>query len=128
MVANIVAADEGELEEDETTIVADEMEEDVETTITEAGPWVLTITTGGYGKRVPVGQFRLQNRAGKGTIATKFKSHSKNDRLAGLHVVHEEDGVDAGDVSRNYYSSSRQCHFPAISQCHGSPGAALGQR
>ncbi len=38
VVANIVAADEGELEEDETTIVADEMEEDVETTITEAGP------------------------------------------------------------------------------------------
>ncbi|MGB5897383.1 MAG: DNA topoisomerase (ATP-hydrolyzing) subunit A [Geitlerinemataceae cyanobacterium] len=91
VVANIVAADESELEEDETTIVADEMEEDVDATMTEAGPWVLTITTGGYGKRVPVGQFRLQNRAGKGTIATKFKSHSKNDRLAGLHVVNEED-------------------------------------
>lgn len=91
VVDNIVAADEGELDEDETTIATEESEEEVETTSTEAGPWVLTITTGGYGKRVPVGQFRLQNRAGKGTIATKFKSHSKNDRLAGLHVVNEED-------------------------------------
>jgi DNA gyrase subunit A len=91
VVANLAAADEGELEEEETTIATDEMEEDTDTTSTEAGPWVLTITTGGYGKRVPVGQFRLQNRAGKGTIATKFKSHSKNDRLAGLHVVNEED-------------------------------------
>jgi DNA gyrase subunit A len=91
VVDNIVVADEGELDEDETTIATEESEEEVETTSTEAGPWVLTITTGGYGKRVPVGQFRLQNRAGKGTIATKFKSHSKNDRLAGLHVVNEED-------------------------------------
>jgi len=55
------------------------------------GPWVLTITTAGYGKRVPVSQFRLQNRAGKGTIATKFKSHERGDQLAALCVVHAED-------------------------------------
>lgn len=91
VVANLASVDENEIEEEETTIAGDEMEEELDTTSTEAGPWVLTITTGGYGKRVPVGQFRLQNRAGKGTIATKFKSHSKNDRLAGLHVVNEED-------------------------------------
>ncbi|MHC5720108.1 MAG: DNA gyrase C-terminal beta-propeller domain-containing protein, partial [Nostoc sp.] len=30
------------------------------------GPWVLVITMAGYGKRVPVAQFRLQNRAGQG--------------------------------------------------------------
>ncbi|MBW4577600.1 MAG: DNA gyrase subunit A [Aphanothece sp. CMT-3BRIN-NPC111] len=53
------------------------------------GPWVLAITTGGYGKRVPVSQFRLQNRAGMGLLATKFRK--KSDRLAALHVVNEDD-------------------------------------
>ena len=51
------------------------------------GPWILIVTTGGYGKRVPVAQFRLQNRAGKGIVATKFRK--KGDRLAALHIVHE---------------------------------------
>ncbi|MBD2314882.1 DNA gyrase subunit A [Desertifilum sp. FACHB-1129] len=55
------------------------------------GPWVLAITTNGYGKRVPVSQFRLQNRAGKGLIATKFKSRKGQDQLAALGVVNEED-------------------------------------
>ncbi len=55
------------------------------------GPWVLIVTTGGYGKRVPVSQFRLQRRAGKGTISTKFKSHLKDDSVVGLIVVNEED-------------------------------------
>jgi DNA gyrase subunit A len=53
------------------------------------GLWVLVITTGGYGKRVPVSQFRLQNRAGKGIIATKFRG--KQDNLAALRVVGVED-------------------------------------
>ena len=54
-----------------------------------AGPWVLAITMGGYGKRVPVNQFRLQNRAGLGVLATKFRK--KGDKLAALHVVNEDD-------------------------------------
>ncbi len=53
------------------------------------GPWVLVITTGGYGKRVPVSQFRLQNRAGMGILATKFRK--TNDRLAALHIVNHDD-------------------------------------
>ncbi|MBD3561647.1 DNA gyrase subunit A, partial [Planktothrix sp. FACHB-1355] len=53
------------------------------------GPWVLVITTGGYGKRVPVSQFRLQNRAGMGVLATKFRKTA--DRLAALHVVNQDD-------------------------------------
>jgi len=53
------------------------------------GPWVLVITMGGYGKRVPVSQFRLQNRAGMGLLATKFRK--KADQLAALHVVNEDD-------------------------------------
>ncbi len=53
----------------------------------QAGPWVLVVTNGGYGKRVPVTQFRLQNRAGMGIVATKFRK--KGDSLATLHVVGE---------------------------------------
>lgn len=53
------------------------------------GPWVLVITMGGYGKRVPVSQFRLQNRAGMGLVATKFRKGQ--DKLAALRVVNDED-------------------------------------
>jgi DNA gyrase subunit A len=55
------------------------------------GPWVLAVTTAGYGKRVPVAQFCLQNRAGKGTIATKFKTKKTTDKLVALRIVNEED-------------------------------------
>ncbi len=104
IVAMFADAEDSESDEDEilTATEADETEnetseesteESTEETTTAAGTglWVLVITTGGYGKRVPVSQFRLQKRAGKGTIATKFKSHSKNDRVAALRVVGDED-------------------------------------
>jgi len=55
------------------------------------GPWVLVITNGGYGKRVPVAQFRLQNRAGQGLMATKFKNRKNKDQLAALHIVNEDE-------------------------------------
>lgn len=53
------------------------------------GPWVLVITTGGYGKRVPVSQFRLQNRAGMGLVAIKFRK--SQDQLAALRIVNQDD-------------------------------------
>ncbi|MEB3295552.1 MAG: DNA gyrase subunit A [Synechococcales bacterium] len=53
------------------------------------GPWILVVTTGGLGKRVPVSQFRLQNRAGMGIIATKFRK--KGDTLAALTMVNEDE-------------------------------------
>lgn len=53
------------------------------------GPWILIVTTGGYGKRVPVAQFRLQNRAGMGIVASKFRK--SGDRLAALRIVNEDD-------------------------------------
>ncbi len=56
---------------------------------TSSGPWILAITNGGYGKRVPISQFRLQRRAGMGVRAIKFKA--KTDCLASLHVVNAED-------------------------------------
>ncbi len=52
------------------------------------GPWILIVTTGGFGKRVPVSQFRLQNRAGMGIVATKFRK--PGDQLAALNIVNDE--------------------------------------
>ncbi|MDJ0598432.1 MAG: DNA topoisomerase (ATP-hydrolyzing) subunit A [Crocosphaera sp.] len=74
--------------EDDEDILDNETEElmEEETTV---GPWILAITNGGYGKRVPISQFRLQKRAGMGVRAIKFKS--KTDCLASLHVVNAED-------------------------------------
>ncbi len=66
----------------------DDTEEIVDSAV-DQGPWVLAITTKGFGKRVPVGRFRLQNRAGVGLRAIRFKS--KGDRLAGLLIVNPED-------------------------------------
>ena len=55
-------------------------------------PRILVVTSQGYGKRIPVEQFKLYNRATKGKIATKFKS-GQEDSLAGLLVVHETDEI-----------------------------------
>nr|MDJ0681859.1 DNA gyrase subunit A [Xenococcaceae cyanobacterium MO_167.B52] len=70
----------------------EEEDDDTEELVTEAAslaPWLLAITTNGYGKRVPVSKFRLQNRAGMGVRAIKFKSNQ--DRLAAIHVVNPQD-------------------------------------
>ncbi len=53
------------------------------------GPWVLVVTERGYGKRVPVSQFRIQRRAGKGLRVTKFKTGQ--DRLAAIRLVDVDD-------------------------------------
>ncbi|NJL20393.1 MAG: DNA topoisomerase (ATP-hydrolyzing) subunit A [Leptolyngbyaceae cyanobacterium SM1_3_5] len=55
------------------------------------GPWALVITMGGLGKRVPVSQFRLQNRAGMGLRAIKFRKAA--DQLAALMIVNDEDEI-----------------------------------
>jgi DNA gyrase subunit A len=79
---------EDEYDEDEDEVEEDEEEEDDR----DWGPWVLVITNRGYGKRVPVSQFTLQNRAGKGRIAIKFKKNrGVVDRMAALRIVNEED-------------------------------------
>ncbi len=55
----------------------------------DQGPWLLAITSNGYGKRVPIGKFRLQNRAGMGVRAIKFKTD--DDCLVGIDIVNPED-------------------------------------
>ncbi|MGB3403582.1 MAG: DNA topoisomerase (ATP-hydrolyzing) subunit A [Microcoleaceae cyanobacterium] len=78
---------------EETEIEEEIVEGDMEEAVIENDPEiaVLVITAGGYGKRVPVNQFRLQNRAGKGIIAMKFKSHLDSDKVVGLQVVNDQD-------------------------------------
>ncbi|MGK7873405.1 MAG: DNA topoisomerase (ATP-hydrolyzing) subunit A [Xenococcaceae cyanobacterium] len=81
VVASIGAA--RDEEEDESQEGEELVAEEV-----NAGLWVLMITTGGYGKRVPISQFRLQNRAGMGVRAIKFRS--EQDQLAAIHVVNQD--------------------------------------
>jgi DNA gyrase subunit A len=80
--------EENELKTTETT-EENETETEVIAEVNSLGLSVLVITASGYGKRVPVSQFRLQNRAGKGIIATKFKPHAKKDEVVALKVVDE---------------------------------------
>jgi DNA gyrase subunit A len=83
-----------EIEEALETTDIENSEEIAEVTNTNStGPWVLVITMGGYGKRVPVSQFRLQNRAGQGLMATKFKNRKTKDKLATLRIVNSDDEI-----------------------------------
>jgi len=81
IVANIATASENEEESPES--------EELSLEVGTPGPWLLAITSGGYGKRVPVTLFRLQNRAGFGTIAMKFRSQT--DKLVAVRIVNPED-------------------------------------
>ncbi|MEG3437518.1 DNA gyrase subunit A [Pannus brasiliensis CCIBt3594] len=63
--------------------------EEINPELANNGPWVLAITRGGLGKRVPVTLFRLQNRAGMGVRVIKFRK--TGDKLAALHVVNPGD-------------------------------------
>jgi DNA gyrase subunit A len=88
-----VLSPDGEMEEVETVEI-ENLEESLEVPEqNNSGPWVLVITMGGYGKRVPVGQFRLQNRAGQGLTATKFKNRKTKDKLATLRIVNNDDEI-----------------------------------
>jgi DNA gyrase subunit A len=84
VIAQMVAASEDTGVDD----IDDTVAEDVTVPAGE-GPWILVVTTGGLGKRVPVTQFRLQNRAGMGVLAIKFRK--KGDRLAALRVVNADE-------------------------------------
>ncbi|MEQ9359673.1 DNA gyrase subunit A [Coleofasciculus chthonoplastes] len=89
VVERLIATADEEAEMEDDTSSSDELNgEEIHETAGQ-GPWVLVVTTGGLGKRVPVSQFRLQNRAGMGLVTIKFR-HSK-DKLAALRVVNEGD-------------------------------------
>ncbi|MCP6761716.1 MAG: DNA topoisomerase (ATP-hydrolyzing) subunit A [Fischerella sp. CENA71] len=91
---NLAPISEAEIEAEEIETEEIETEETAEVPGNgHEGPWVLVITIGGYGKRVPVAQFRLQNRAGQGLMATKFKNRKIKDQLANLHIVNNDDEI-----------------------------------
>ncbi len=56
----------------------------------EAGD-ILVVSEGGYGKRTPVGEFRLQSRGGFGIILMKLTE--RTGAVAGIRHVHDEDDV-----------------------------------
>jgi DNA gyrase subunit A len=93
ILPGLITANLEEQGEDEPDL--DVMDESIaEETLEESapnGPWVLVITMNGFGKRVPVSQFRLQNRAGKGITSTKFKSVQPPDQVAALRIVTSDD-------------------------------------
>ncbi len=90
ILPGVIVAQIAQSTEPESDAESEDLNEEVLTENTQ-GPWVLVITTGGYGKRVPVSQFKLYNRATKGKIAIKFKAHSSQDQLADLRVVNDGD-------------------------------------
>jgi DNA gyrase subunit A len=82
IISSQILADQAALMESDAE--EDDASEEISDT-KKQGPWMLVVTTGGYGKRVPVNMFRLQKRGGMGIIATKFRK--KGDSLAGLTMV-----------------------------------------
>jgi DNA gyrase subunit A len=89
-ILNTLDTDEAEIPEIEPPDMETQEESSEIPSNGNVGPWVLVITMGGYGKRVPVAQFRLQNRAGQGIMATKFKNRKGEDKLATLRIVNND--------------------------------------
>jgi DNA gyrase subunit A len=105
VIANLDADPEIDIEEDDlqtdilpTQVIEnldleeEELQDETEEILVEQtiqGPWLLAVTANGYGKRIPVTQFRLQNRAGMGVRAIKFRI--SGDQLIALRVVDSED-------------------------------------
>jgi DNA gyrase subunit A len=54
-----------------------------------SGADALTVTEKGFGKRTPIGEYRLQTRGGTGVI--NIRTTEKNGMVAGIALVQEED-------------------------------------
>lgn len=91
VVANIAEAGENEEEEnmDLDNDIDIDNEEELNNDTSKNAPWALAVTTSGYGKRVPVTQFRLQRRAGIGVKAIRFRK--AKEELVALHIVNSDD-------------------------------------
>ncbi len=85
-VEGSVADDAGD---DDDAIASTTQELTQEDQVLNQGPWVLVVSASGLGKRVPVTNFRLQNRAGMGLVAMKFRK--KDDELVALRIASPED-------------------------------------
>lgn len=63
----------------------------METITPDSTTQVLTITEGGYGKRTPVADYRIQGRGGKGIISVK--TTERNGLAVGFLQVRDEDEI-----------------------------------
>ncbi len=76
-----------------------------------ANSFVFTATDGGFGKKTPIGEYRLQSRGGLGIKAAKINEDSRGS-LVGALVLRDEDEVLAitstGTVMRTTAAQVRQ--------------------
>ena len=63
----------------------------METITPDSTTSILTVTEGGYGKRTPVGEYRMQGRGGKGIISVK--TTEKNGLAVGFLQVRDSDEI-----------------------------------
>jgi DNA gyrase subunit A len=63
----------------------------METITPDSTTAILTVTEGGYGKRTPVGEYRIQGRGGKGIISVK--TTEKNGLAVGFLQVRDGDEI-----------------------------------
>src|SRR5574340_600118 len=63
----------------------------METITEEATTAILTVTEGGYGKRTPVNEYRVQGRGGKGIISVK--TTERNGLAVGFLQVRDDDEI-----------------------------------
>lgn len=63
----------------------------METITPDSTTAILTVTEGGYGKRTPVGEYRIQGRGGKGIISVK--TTERNGLAVGFLQVRDDDEI-----------------------------------
>lgn len=63
----------------------------METMTPDSTASILTVTEGGYGKRTPVGEYRVQGRGGKGIISVK--TTERNGLAVGFLQVRDDDQI-----------------------------------
>jgi DNA gyrase subunit A len=63
----------------------------METITPDSTTAILTVTEGGYGKRTPVGEYRIQGRGGKGIISVK--TNERNGSAVGFLQVRDDDEI-----------------------------------
>ena len=93
-------------------IQLDEDDEVVSLVLAENNEELLVVTSGGFGKRTPVGNYTSQKRGGKGILTYDKNKFDKTGPLVGAMIVNEDDEVmlinsdgiiiriKAGDVNR----------------------------
>ncbi len=71
---------------------------------------VLAVSANGYGKRTPIGEWRVQNRGGLGIIA--METSERNGALVALRVVRADDQImvitNGGQIIRTFVSEVRE--------------------